>query len=100
MDGCDVSAFVLGVENLQSVFQEVAAADEEELFIIGGATLYKAAIDDARQLYITEIHHDFPDADTFFPAIDPAVWEEVEREDFPADDRHAYPYSFVTYRRR
>ena len=54
----------------------------------------------ARQLYITEIHHDFPDADTFFPAIDPAVWEEVEREDFPADDRHAYPYSFVTYRRR
>ena len=77
-----------------------SAADEEELFIIGGATLYKAAIDDARQLYITEIHHDFPDADTFFPAIDPAVWEEVVREDFPADDRHAYPYSFVTYRRR
>lgn len=89
------------VEAYASLLEALAAQpDEDELFIIGGATLYQAAIDDANRLYITEIHHCFPDADTFFPAIDPAVWEEMSREDFPVDDRHAYPYSFVTYRRR
>ena len=60
---------------------------EDELFIIGGATLYNQSIADAGRLYITEIHHDFP------------VWKEIGREDFPADDRHAYAYSFVVYER-
>ena len=72
---------------------------EDELFIIGGATLYNQSIADAGRLYITEIHHDFPDADTFFPEIDLRVWKEIGREDFPADDRHAYAYSFVVYER-
>ncbi len=72
---------------------------EDELFIIGGATLYNQSITDAGRLYITEIHHDFPDADTFFPEIDLRVWKEIGREDFPADDRHAYAYSFVVYER-
>lgn len=76
-----------------------AFAGEEELFVIGGATLYNLAIVDAQRLYITEIHHEFRDADTFFPAIDSSLWREVEREDFPSDERHAYPYSFVTYER-
>ena len=49
--------------------------------------------------HLTEIHHDFPDADTFFPEIDLRVWKEIGREDFPADDRHAYAYSFVVYER-
>ena len=83
-------------------WQEVMelADPEEELFIIGGATVYSQTIDRADRLYITEIHHTFPDADVFFPQIDKSLWREVEREDFPADERHAYPYSFVTYEHR
>jgi len=41
--------------------------EKDELFIIGGANIYAQAIDIADKLYITEIHQDFPDADTFFP---------------------------------
>lgn len=52
-----------------------------------------------RPVIYYEIHHDFPDADTFFPEIDLRVWKEIGREDFPADDRHAYAYSFVVYER-
>ena len=76
------------------------AAPDEELFVIGGATLYAQTIDLADRLYITEIHHTFPDADVFFPPIDKSLWREVERVDFPADERHAYPYSFVTFEHR
>jgi hypothetical protein len=38
-------------------------------------------------------------ADTFLPALDAADWEEVAREDCPADARHLHPYSFLTLRR-
>ncbi len=73
---------------------------QDEVFIIGGGTLYAQAMDLADRLYITHIHHDFPDADTFFPAIDPEQWEVIESVDMPIDEKHPYPYSFVTYRRK
>ena len=41
----------------------------------------------------------FEDADTFFPAIDYTKWAETERQAFPADERHAYPFSFFIYER-
>jgi len=42
---------------------------EDEIFIMGGATLYNETIKIADTLYITHIHHTFDDADTFFPTI-------------------------------
>jgi len=43
---------------------------QDEVFIIGGAMIYKQTIEMADKLYITEIHHKFENADTFFPVID------------------------------
>lgn len=73
---------------------------DKEQFVIGGATLYEQTINLTDRLYITFIHHKFPEADTFFPTIDPTIWLEVEREEMPADERHPYSYAFVTYERR
>ncbi len=73
---------------------------EEELFIMGGATLYNKTIGIADTLYITHIHHTFTEADTFFPVIDLNVWEVVDSQPMPVDEKHAYPYTFVTYRRK
>lgn len=70
--------------------------DEPEIFIIGGGTIYNKAIDFADKLYLTRIHHKFEDADTFFPEIDPTQWQGVEKEDFNADEKHKYDYSFIT----
>lgn len=73
---------------------------QDQVFIIGGAMIYKQAIEAADILYITEIHHSFEDADTFFPEINPTQWKEISREDHLQDEKHLYPYSFVVYERK
>ena len=70
-------------------------------FIFGGASVYAQAMEQdlADVIYATEIHGKFS-GDAFFPEIPEAKWREVERQDFPADDKNAFPYSFVKYERR
>jgi dihydrofolate reductase len=74
---------------------EVAKFDESP-FIIGGAQIYKEAINLVEQLDITEVHHQF-EADVYFPAIDPTIWKEIKRESFEPNDKNNYSYSFVSY---
>ncbi len=73
---------------------------EEELFIIGGATLYRQALSVADRLYLTRVHHSFMDADTFLPPVDWSEWTLQKSETFPADTKNEYPYSFETYVRK
>ncbi len=70
-------------------------------FIIGGAQIYKEALTKniVDRLDITIVHENF-EADAFFPEIDMTVWKEVAREDFKADDKNKYDYSFVSYEKR
>jgi dihydrofolate reductase len=72
---------------------------EEQVFIMGGATVYKQSIDKVDFMYITWVHDKFS-ADTFFPEIDFDLWEEVSREDFEPDEKNLYAYSFVEYKRK
>jgi dihydrofolate reductase len=77
-----------------------SVTNDDKVFVIGGASVYRQALRQADYLYITRIAHLFEQVDTFFPAFDLAEWEEIERcEHFP-DERHAYPYTFFTYRRK
>jgi dihydrofolate reductase len=72
---------------------------EQQVFIMGGATVYNQCLDKVDSMYITWIHADFA-ADTFFPEIDFDQWEEISREDFEADEQNPYSYSFLEYRRK
>ncbi|TXD50936.1 MULTISPECIES: dihydrofolate reductase [unclassified Polaribacter] len=74
------------------------AKEEAHVFIIGGAQVYKNAIeiDAADVLDLTLVHQEF-DADVFFPEINLKVWKEVAREDFEADEKNKLAYSFVRY---
>jgi len=72
--------------------------NETEVFIIGGASIYRQTIEMANTLYITWIKHSFEDADTFFPEINSEKWKEIDRENHSADEKNAYDYSFVTYK--
>ncbi|MDR0698981.1 MAG: dihydrofolate reductase [Tannerella sp.] len=72
----------------------------EEVFIIGGASIYNQAIDLADKMYVTQVHHSFGNADTFFPEINEDKWIMTEQEDFQIDDKHLYPYTFQTYIRK
>lgn len=73
--------------------------EEEEVFIIGGATLYTEALPLTDRLYLTEVEDDQVPADTFFPEIDHNVWQEKSRECHSTDEKHLYSYSFVDYER-
>ncbi|WP_111706369.1 dihydrofolate reductase [Lutibacter citreus] len=77
---------------------EAAKADENP-YILGGAEIYKQALEVADKLDLTFVHHTF-EADVFFPEIDMDIWEEKSREFYNADDKNAFAFSFVTYLRK
>ena len=70
----------------------------DDVFIIGGAEVYKQTIDLADTLYVTEVHAAI-DGDVVFPDIDDA-WTESSREHHKSDEKNQYDYDFVTYKRR
>ena len=67
---------------------------------MGGAKTYGSAMQFADSLYITHVHTTVPDADAFFPAIDPAIWEKVSDTQPETDPENGLGYSFAVYRRR
>jgi dihydrofolate reductase len=73
---------------------------EDEVFIIGGGSIYNQAMPLADKIYLTLIRHTFKDADTFFPPIDATEWIETSRRDFEKDEKHPYPYCFFTCLRK
>ncbi|MDD2759544.1 MAG: dihydrofolate reductase [Methylomonas sp.] len=70
----------------------------EELFVIGGATLYEALLPKADYLYLTLINRNF-EGDTYFPEVDYAGWREIARVDVEDDPRVDYSYSFLKFAR-
>ena len=82
------------IEELQTMI-----STDEMVFIIGGGEVYKQFMPLVNELQITHIHNTWEDADTFFPEIDPAIWECVKEEKHLADEKHEYAFTFATYRR-
>ncbi|MBQ2857090.1 MAG: dihydrofolate reductase [Bacteroidaceae bacterium] len=74
--------------------------EEEEVFIIGGASVYREAMPLADKLFITSIENIPEKADAFFPEIDTDVWKETEKEVHSTDEKHLYPYTFIDYHRK
>ncbi|OLK24671.1 dihydrofolate reductase [Xanthomonas oryzae] len=92
-----------GMQAVASVAQAVERAVQDgaqELCVIGGGEVYRLTMERADLLAVTEVDTAVDDADTHFPPIDPAAWSPVRRQLHPADDRHAYAFSFVDYERR
>jgi dihydrofolate reductase len=88
-----------GAEIVGSLEEAVRiAGDVPEICCIGGAEIYRLALPLAQVIHLTRVHA-VVDADTFFPSLDAASWEEISREDHAADERHAHPYSFLTLQR-
>lgn len=69
---------------------------DEDVYIIGGARVYEQALPQADRLCLTEVNDEPAQADAFFPDYSEG-WQEVGREEHPADERHAFPYAFVDY---
>ena len=87
------------------VFPSLEAAlqsckEEEHVYIIGGASIYRQALPFADELCLTEIDSTAPEADVYFPEVSPEMWQEKSRETHPADEKHLCSYAFVDYVRK
>lgn len=86
------------VHNVQDAFRLAETNKQQEVFILGGAEIYKLTINMADRMYLTEIKAEF-EGDAFFPEIDFRQWRVVNQEAFEADDKNPYPYAFVDLER-
>lgn len=73
-------------------------AGANEIFIIGGAEVFKTALPLARRIYLTRIHHHF-DGDVFFPDFADAEWQLVKQHMHQPDEKNKYAYTFEVWQR-
>lgn len=81
--------------DLQSAL--ASCSDTEDIYIIGGESVYRQAMPIAHRLCLTEIDAVTSQADAFFPQVDPSEWKETFRDCHEKDEKHDYNYSFVDY---
>lgn len=77
----------------------IEAHPEEEIFVIGGGSVYRQFLPYADKLYLTEVAADF-EADTFFPAIAAAEWRPVAEGEWLTDEKSGLRFRFVDYVRK
>ncbi len=89
-----------GCEMAYSIEEAVDLCDEEvENFVMGGGSIYRQFMGIAYKLYITRVHQDF-EADTFFPEIDPAVWQLSEKSEEMPDEKSGLRYTYEIWVRK
>lgn len=82
---------------VNSIEAAIAACHgDSEIYIIGGAELYRQGLDFADRIYLTEVQAEIA-GDAYFPEFDLSVWKEVNRERFEPDDKNPYGYHFIVY---
>lgn len=79
--------------------QFAADRNEQELFVVGGDSIYKQFLPQANCVYLTRIQHVF-DADTFFPVLPQTDWKLTSNEHHLSDKKNAFGFSFQVFERR
>lgn len=86
-----------GCEVVNSFNEMIArTCDDQEVYIIGGAALYTAALAIADKLLITKIDADI-EGDVFFPEINWQEWKEISNVHHEADEKNNYSFNIVEY---
>jgi dihydrofolate reductase len=85
-----------GVTVASSIEEALEKAEREQVWIAGGAEIYRQALDRAERLHLTRIEAEFP-GDAFFPELDPRVWRMVEEERREAGEGFPHPYRFEVW---
>ena len=98
--GFDTAEEVAVVGSLQAAYEVAEATNLERCYVIGGGQIYAQALASADRLIVTHVHTVIENADTFFPAIDPALWKVTDRSEMQTDPETGYTFEFVTYEKR
>lgn len=89
---------VVAVKSIDDALFVANETDAKEVMVIGGGEIYKAAFEQAKRIYLTRVEAE-PEADTFFPVINPDEWHLMSHKNFEADEKNAYNYSFQVWER-
>ena len=86
--------------SLDEAFKVAESTNLEKCYVMGGGQIYNLALLQADRLVVTHVHTVIEDADTFFPPIDPTVWEVSQRSELLTDEETGYTFEFVEYIRK
>ena len=90
-----------GVIVAHSLDESIARAKEtdcKEILIIGGAEVFKQSMEIINRIYLTRVHTNL-EGDAFYPEIDKNKWKVTFEDPHPADEKHAFAYTFQTWER-
>jgi dihydrofolate reductase len=91
-----------GVDVVHSIDDAVQKAESygvKEIFVIGGAEIFKTALPTANRLYLTRIHQDF-EGDVYFPSISEDNWQLTSSRYCEADEKNAFAHTYQVWNRK
>jgi len=95
--GLEIEGAII-VKNIEDALFVAKQTDANEVMVIGGGEIYKTLMGKAKRIYLTRVEAE-PEADTFFPSIDPKEWFLVSQKNHEADEKNDYNYSFQVWER-
>ena len=103
--GFDAPEGVVVVPSLEEAYLAASSVIPDPIgnprcFVIGGGQIYAQAMNDADRMVITHVHTIIENADTFFPPIDPEVWQVESRSEMMNDPESGFDFEFVEYIKR
>lgn len=93
-----ISSNILVTHSMEEAISLAEGMDNDEVFIIGGAMIYKSSLPYLSRMYITEVHTDI-EGDTFFPEWSQEEWRLVSEDHHAADEKNEFDYAFKIYER-
>ena len=84
------------VGSIEEAIEKAKQTDDDEIFIIGGAEIYKQSFHFVNKIYFTKIYHPFK-GDVFFPEIKTSDWKEISRIKGIRDEKNEYEHDFITF---
>lgn len=87
-------------KSLEHAIELAKTADCKEVFVIGGGEIYRQVMPITEKIYLTRVHTNFPNADTFFEPINKEAFHLVDETPMQKDDKHAFAYTFQIWERK
>ena len=91
---------ILVAHSLHEALQMAENSEKEEIFIIGGAEIYKLSLPVLDRIYLTEIDLEVEGGDAFFPEFESASWHLVHEERNEPDEKNHYTYTFKIFEKK
>ncbi len=86
-----------GAVVVSDIASAIKESETDEVFIIGGESIYKAFLPEAQKIYLTEVNFEDKDADAYFPEMNPDEWN---KEILSSGEENGLEFTFTLYTRK